>query len=310
MSYDVLVVGSLHMDIMVFAPDQPRLGETLAGDSWNLKPGGKGGNQAVEASAAGARTAIIGVVGDDDFGRALLQNLRSRGVETSHVEIHKGAHSGISVALVHPAGDYSAVIVSAANLLLDASSIDDSHPALRGAACLLLQNEVPDAVNVAASRAAQANGVRTILNAAPARRLPEALSGNIDILIVNAIEAEALCGFAVDALSAASRAAVSLLDKANTVVVTAGPAGVAVATRSGLRSEIAGHRVDVVSTHGAGDCFIGSLAARLAGGMEIEEAVRYANAAAALRVASPAGFDHARHRESILAMCHAGAASA
>lgn len=112
MGFDVIVLGSLHMDIMVSAPDRPRRGETLAGHAWSLKPGGKGGNQAVEVALAGARTAMIGAVGDDDFGRALLQNLEVHGVDKSGVAVRKDAGSGISVAIIDSGGDYGAVIVS------------------------------------------------------------------------------------------------------------------------------------------------------------------------------------------------------
>jgi len=118
MGFDVIVLGSLHMDIMVSAPDRPRRGETLAGHAWSLKPGGKGGNQAVEAALAGARTAMIGAVGDDDFGRALLQNLEVHGVDKSWVAVRKDAGSGISVAILDSGGDYGAVIVSGVNLRL------------------------------------------------------------------------------------------------------------------------------------------------------------------------------------------------
>jgi ribokinase len=115
------------------------------------------------------------------------------------------------------------------------------------------------------------------------------LNGLIDIRVVNAIEAEAMGAPAVESLSSATGAATDLLRFADTTVVTAGPAGVSIATRGGRRVEIPGHVVELVSTHGAGDCFIGSLAARLARGADLEDAARYANAAAAHRISSPVG---------------------
>jgi ribokinase len=299
MGFDIVVLGSLHMDIMVSAGDRPRRGETLAGQSWSLKPGGKGGNQAVEAASAGARTAMIGAVGDDDFGRALLQNLQTHGIDESHVGIRKDARSGMSVAITDSGGDYGAVIVSGANLLLDASNADAAHSLFPDARWLLLQQEVPDAANVAASRVARLHGVSTILNAAPSRPFPDALKGLIDILVVNAIEAEAMGATAVDSLPAATEAATRLLQYADVTVVTAGRAGASVATRTGRSAEIASHAVDLVSTHGAGDCFIGSLAAQLAEGADLEEAARYANAMAALCVSSPAGSARSRDPDAV-----------
>jgi len=289
MSFDVIVLGSLHMDIMVLAPDRPRKGETLTGHSWNLKPGGKGGNQAVEAALAGARTAMIGAVGEDDFGEALLRNLKDHGVDTSHVAKRREGGSGISVAITDAGGDYGAVIVSGVNLTLGASDIYAAESLLPGASWLLMQQEVPDAANLAAARAARLRGLRTILNAAPSRPFPAALSGLVDILVVNEIEAEALGAPPIASLAAASEAASGLLRFAGAAVVTAGAAGVAFAARHGVRQAIAGHAVHLVSTHGAGDCFIGALAARLAAGADLELAARYANAAAALRVSSPGG---------------------
>jgi ribokinase len=288
MSYDIVVFGSLHMDIMVWAQDRPRRGETLTGASWRLKHGGKGGNQAVEASLAGARTAMISAVGDDDFGRSLLQNLRDKGVDTSHVFIRAGAESGMSVAIVDAGGDYGAVIVSGVNLQLGAAEVDAAAGILKDARILLLQNEIPDAANLAAVAAARGKVTRTILNAAPARAFPYPKSA-IDVLVVNAIEAEALGSNPVSTLETAQTAADFLVNLARAVVVTAGGAGLALSERHGDRATVAGHAVDLVSTHGAGDCFIGWLAARLAAGETLADAAQFANAAAAVLVSTPPG---------------------
>lgn len=299
---DVVVLGSLHMDIMVSAPDRPRRGETLAGDAWRLKPGGKGGNQAVEAALAGTRTAMIGAVGRDDFGTRLLANLRDHAVDTARVAVHPSAETGMSVAIVDADGDYGAVIVSGVNLTLGPAEVAAAETVLDGATCLLLQQEVPDAANIAAAQAARRHGVTTILNAAPARAFPEGLDGLVDLLVVNEIEAEAMGSAPVTSLETAAGAASRLLDHAGAVAVTAGAAGVALARRGGDGSSIAGHRVALVSTHGAGDCFIGTLAARLADGADLETAARFANAVAALRVSSPQGSTRAHDETAIRAL--------
>jgi ribokinase len=285
--HDVVVLGSLHLDIMVEAPDRPHLGETLAGTAWSLKCGGKGGNQALEAARHGARTAMIGAVGDDDFGVRLVANLKAYGVDCANVAVRAGAGSGMSVAIVDPQGDYGAVIVSGANLTLGPDEAAAAADMLAGARCLLLQNEVPNAANVAAALRARAAGARIVLNAAPARPLPPELRGLLDLLVVNEVEAEMLGGGDVVDLATATAAAVRLLDHARAVIVTAGGAGLALAEDSGGRSAVPGHVVRVVTTHGAGDALIGSLAARLTAGDDLPTAARYANAAAASLVSTP-----------------------
>jgi ribokinase len=284
---DVVVLGSLHLDIMVAAPDRPRTGETLAGTAWSEKYGGKGGNQAVEAARHGARTAMIGAVGDDAFGARLLANLRARGVDATHVAVRPGEGSGMSVAIVDPRGDYGAVIVSGANLSLGPEAVEAAAGAIAGARCLLLQNEVPEAANLAAARLARAGGAIIILNAAPARPLAADWAGLLDLLVVNAVEADMLGGGAVSDLAGAAAAAERLLVHAPSVVVTAGGAGLALARADGSSLTRAAHDVRVASTHGAGDALLGALAARLAAGDTRRDALRYANAAAAALVATP-----------------------
>lgn len=282
----VVVLGSLHLDVMVRAPGRPRLGETMVGTGWALKPGGKGGNQAVEAARHGARVAMIGAVGDDVFGAMLLDHLRAHGVDTGDVAA-RAAASGMSVAITEPSGDYGAVIVSGVNLTLDAQTVAQAAVRIGDARWLVLQNEVPDAANLAAAHVARHGGCRVLLNAAPARALPPDIAALLDMLVVNAIEAEALAGVPVNSAADAGRAAAALLRLAPCAIVTAGGDGLALATCDGLAISLPPHPVAVLSTHGAGDAFIGALAARLALGASLPEALRYANAAAALLISTP-----------------------
>lgn len=283
---DIVVLGSLHLDVIVTAPALPRLGETMAGTTVALRPGGKGGNQAIAAARHGARVAMVGATGDDAFGRTLLANLRAQGVASGQVAVHPAISSGMSVAVGVPSGDYAAVIVSGANLALDAATVAGAAPLIGEARWLLLQNEVPEAANLAAAAAARQGGGKVILNAAPARALA-GLAPLLDIMVVNALEAEALCGIAVTDADTAQAAAAALCGEVACVIVTAGGDGLALATAAGRRNRVAAHAVPVLSTHGAGDTFVGALAARLAVGDALDEAVRYANGAAALLVATP-----------------------
>lgn len=278
----VVVLGSLHYDITVQTSNWPRQGETAVGSAWAPKLGGKGRNQAVAAAKAGASVEMIGAVGDDEFGRELLADLSLRTVGRTHIRIAPRG-SGMSVALFEPSGDYRAVIVSGANLELGAADVPS--PAFwSGVRVLVLQNEVPDAANALAAAAAKAASAMVILNAAPARPLGPALAAAIDLLVVNAVEAAMLTEtLEPRSLGEAEAAAKRLARDFPQVVVTAGGAGLAFA--SGKRSfTVAAEPVKVVSTHGAGDTFVGALAAALAGGETIEAALAAANHAAALLV--------------------------
>ena len=283
----VIVVGSLHYDIMVDAPDRPRKGETIAGRSWVTKFGGKGGNQAVAARRQGVPTATVGAVGDDSFGPALIAGLDRGRVDRTNVVVVSGIGSGMSVAIFDDDGDYGAVIVSGANLAIVPSNA--SAELLSRAKVLVLQNEIPEVVNEAVAHHARDLGVTTILNAAPARPFTTSLPDLVDILIVNAIEAEMLGGGAVSSLETAAGAAQRLAARFKSVVVTAGGDGVSSFDRSGRAFKLPGMKVAVVSTHGAGDTFVGTLAARMAVGDLFEAALSIANREAAKLVSTPEG---------------------
>lgn len=278
----VLVVGSLHMDIVLDAPHLPQLDETVTGHAVRYVCGGKGGNQAVAAARCGARVAMAGRVGDDGFGKRLRANLFSSGVDASNVEVSTGEASGMSVAIVNDNGGYGAVIVSAANLGIDAGRI--AWPG--GTGLLLLQSEVPEAVNLTAARLARRHGAKVILNAAPARELHPDLLAETDILLVNRIEAAALAGPEVDDPASALAVAGILARLAPTVIVTLGGEGLVLAERGAVASAVAAFAVSAVSSHGAGDMFAGALAAHLAVGHPLGEAILYAQAAAALYVST------------------------
>jgi ribokinase len=280
-SFDVIVCGSLHLDIMLYAPHLPRPDETVAGRRWSQQCGGKGGNQAVMAARAGARTAMIGRVGDDDFGARLRRNLAAAGVDARAVGVDPAAGSGMSAAIVQDDGDYGAVIVSGANLLIDPAGLAANWSALGGAPVLVLQNEVPEPVNVAAAAAARAARATVILNAAPARTMSEALLGGVDILVVNRVEAAMLSGRDVSDRESAIVALKELAAPGRSIIVTLGGAGVVVQPAKGTPLFVPPKVVEVISTHGAGDCFIGALASRIAKGDPIEQAATFANQAAA-----------------------------
>ncbi len=280
----IAVVGSLHYDIMLRTPHLPRLGETLMGSDWWWKPGGKGGNQAMAAARHGGAVYMIGALGGDDFGAKLRASLAAAGVNHDNVRtLERG--SGMSVALVEAGGDYSAVVVSGANLTVDAGQIGEADGLLRKIAVLILQNEVGDAANVAAARIVHKAGGLVVYNAAPTRKLSPELTDLVDVLVVNAIEAEMLGAAVVRDLASALDAARRLRVFAPAVVVTAGSHGLAL-SEAGRNATLPAHRVADAQTHGAGDAFIGALAAQLGAGARLTSALAYANATAALHVST------------------------
>lgn len=283
----IVVLGSLHLDILVKAPDRPRKGETLRGSGWALSPGGKGGNQAACAARQGPEVYMIGRVGRDDFGARLIGALQAAGVRTDYVLTDDSGDSGMSVAIIDEEGDYGAIIVSGVNLHIGQEDIRRAGDVITGADCLLLQYEIPlDTVRAAAQFAHQC-GVRVILNAAPAYPAPEHLLEHVDVLIVNEVEAEMLTGHSLESLSQAEQALRTLNQLVPTVLLTLGAKGVYIADPEVGITHLPAYTVPVVDTHGAGDAFIGAFAARSAWGDKLLEAVRYANAAGALMVMQP-----------------------
>ncbi|MCX7889936.1 MAG: PfkB family carbohydrate kinase [Rhodobacteraceae bacterium] len=280
MAPDILVAGALHLDVVVTAPRLPRLDETLAGRSVAYPLGGKGGNQAVAAARMGAAAAMAGRVGTDAFGAALLDALDAAGVDRRQVERVSG-DSGMSVAIVTDGGAYGAVTVSGVNAAIDPARIE--LPA--GLKVLLLQNEIPEAANLALAARARAAGIRVILNAAPMRPTAPDLIALADLLVVNRIEAADLSGVPAEGLDPGSAARALVAAGAGAAIVTLGAQGL-VACDGGAPFALAAPPVTPVSSHGAGDAFIGALAAELSRGAPLRAALGFAQAAAALTVAA------------------------
>ncbi len=282
----VLVAGSLHHDILVQADRLPARDETAVGQRWYPKFGGKGGNQAVAAAKAGVLSRMLGAVGQDGFGSFLLAGLDAGGVDRRFVRVLPDVGSGMSVAVQDAGGDYAATIVSGANLAI--APVWAAEAALwEGVAALVLQNEVPEAVNLRAAEEARARGVPVVLNAAPARALGADLAARVTHLVVNAVEARMMGAGAVTDLPSALAAARSLAQAFPAAIVTAGAKGLACVSAQ-AEFALPAHPVTVVSSHGAGDCFTGTLAAALARGADLRAACEAGAKAAAAHVAAPA----------------------
>jgi ribokinase len=284
----VAVLGGLNMDLIVETPRPAGPGETREGTRFYATPGGKGGNQAVAAArilGERAPVTLVGRVGRDPYGDDLITSLLAAGVDTRYVRRDPTHTSGVAVIFIDAQGESYVNAVYGANGCCDQQQVTDVREALKEATVLLVQQEIPLDVTFEAMRCARRAGATVILDPAPTRSpLPNGFLSACDIVTPNEHEAADLCGFAVDGLDSARRAALQIRDAgAPTVIVTLGEAGAWVDSDK-VSELVPAPSVRAVATVGAGDAFNGGLAAGLAMELDLMQAVRLGVAAGALCV--------------------------
>jgi ribokinase len=271
----IVVFGSVNLDLIFPVPHIPRPGETVLGPLTRIEPGGKGANQAVAAARDGAQVIMAGAIGRDALGQGALTLLRTAGVDLRRVS-ETDASTGCAAISVDPAGNNAIAVGSGANLLARAAQIEDAL--LGPETTVVLQMEVPAEETAAAIQRASARGARIVLNLAPALPLAEAVLRCVDVLVVNETEAASLATeFGCDATAAALHGRLEV-----TVVRTLGGDGLEAASAEDGLIRLPARPVIVVDTTGAGDCFVGVLAAALDRGEGLSAALQRATAAAAL----------------------------
>ena len=280
----IVVVGSINMDLVARMDRLPKPGETVTGETFQTISGGKGANQAVAAARLGAHTKMIGRLGDDSFGVTLRKDLNSAGVDTNHILETPGVSCGVALIGVEQSGANAITVIPAENGRLTADDVNSFQEIISTANALIVQLETPIETVAAAIQVAKKYGVLTILDPAPAPKgpLPQELM-TVDILSPNQSEAEALTGIPVIDWDSAKLAAAEMKRLgANAVVLKMGALGALVYAQDGSIHQITAGEAEIVDTTAAGDAFTAAMTVALCEGQSLKNAAHFGSLAGTL----------------------------
>lgn len=305
MDKSIVVIGSYNIDMVVQAPRIPSPGETILGGTFSMVAGGKGANQAVAAARSGGSVKFIARLGNDMFGNQAIEGLKADHIDTTHVVQTSEAACGVALITVSDEGENAITVASGANALLLPDAIDQADAMLASASIVLIQLETPVETISHVMNRCEAHGVPVILNPAPALPLDDAIFSKVAVLTPNESEAALISGMPVTDVETAKRAGEAILAKGvGTLIITLGSEG-ALLFEGGTGTLIPTFPVDAVDTTGAGDTFNGALSVAMSEGKSWEDAVTFANAAAALSVTVFGAQPSAPRREDIDALVSA-----
>ena len=296
----ILVIGSINMDLVVRVSHSPKPGETVLGSDFATFPGGKGANQAVAASRMGGEVSMVGRVGMDDFGNALLQELVDNQIRTTHVIKDPTAPTGIAMITVAPDGENMIVVASGANGKVSEEDVNDAHSLMGEVDIMLTQMECPLETITAAIDLADVHNLPVILNPAPAQPLSKGLLSKVELLTPNRSELALLSG------EKDLEAGVNKLRAwgVQNLVITLGSEGARVISKD-IDLHLPAFKVTAVDTTAAGDAFNGALAVAIAEGESLLDAVRYGMAAGALAATKRGAQPSLPTREEVEALLRA-----
>lgn len=282
----VTVVGSYNVGLFLKGQRLPKFGETIIGDEFHEGGGGKGSNQAIAASYLGGKVNFIGRIGNDKYGQDALAMYRRIGVSTDFIQIDKTIHSGISVILIDKDGNNIISVIPGANFNLCQDDINKAEHAVRNSKIVGFQLENRLNIIDYAIRKVHSMGIATLLDPAPAVKLPKDLYPYIDYIKPNETEASILTDIEVKDFDSAKKAARWFIDNGvKNVIITLGKRGAILVRKDDSATyEFEPPKVEAVDTTGAGDVFSGALMAELSNGADISNAIEFANHAAALSV--------------------------
>jgi len=282
---DIVVIGSLNMDLVVRAVRLPQAGETIIGEDLKLFPGGKGANQAVAATRSGGKVAMVGRVGNDVFGTNLVESVTQQGIDVQNISIDDKGVTGTATILIDKSGENRIIVSPGANQLVSRGDIDRAEKIISQAKFMLLQFEIPLDTVWHAIEMAASYPIQVLLNPAPAFEIPAAMLEKIDYLVPNEIETSLLTGVTrkrgnESVIEGARRL---LAGGVSAVIVTLGSRG-ALLVKQDEVVDYPAKDIKVIDTTAAGDAFIGGLVASLCQGVSLADAIEFANCAGALAV--------------------------
>jgi ribokinase len=280
----IAVIGSIHVDFYIKTSKFPQPDETVLGKEFAMYPGGKGANQAVGCAKLGVRTYMLSAVGDDFFGKIMVENLSKNNVVTDYIYVAKGVHTGVAFIILNEVSKENMIIVApGADEAITPDYVENTLSSLTPRA-VLTQLEIPIQTVYKTLEIGKKIDAITVLNPSPVKYLSSEIYKYVDVIIPNRVELQQLTGIEVRTEEDVFKAGECLLSRGVKVVVaTLGARGAAVITYD-KKKIVEAFKVDVVDTVGAGDAFAAGLAVALVEGRDIEEAVRFANAVAALKV--------------------------
>jgi len=275
---NIVVVGSLNMDLVVQVPNIPKPGETVLGNNFATYPGGKGANQAVAAARLGATVTMIGQVGADNYGESLINNLVTEGVNDDCVFSDELIATGVAMISVDANGQNSIAVASGANFTLTKEHIRSAWEKLGDIDILIMPLETPPDTILEAAKLAKKRDVQVVLNPAPARYLDGELLSQVDVLVPNEYEISQISEFYVSSNTRVEEAARTMIEQgANSVVTTLGSNGVSIVEDGENQVLLPSFAVDVLDTTAAGDAFVAALAVGIGEDKSLQEACNFAN---------------------------------
>jgi len=280
----IVVVGSSNTDMVIKSEHLPAPGETILGGEFFMNPGGKGANQAVAAARLGGEVVFVARVGKDIFGQEAVVGFNREGINTDFIVTDPEQPSGVAIIMVDAKGENCIAVASGANNMLSPADVDKALAQIDVADVLLMQLETPIETIGHVAELGMQKGKTVILNPAPAQALPDELLARLDVITPNETEAEILTGIKVECTDDAAKAAQALRGKGvGTVIITLGSQGAFVLSES-FSGLVPTRKVEAIDTTAAGDTFNGALAVGIAEGKAIEDAIAFANKAAAISV--------------------------